>query len=713
VFDIIKKEIQWGGKKLTLETGRIARQADGAVLATYGETVVLCTVVASKEPKEGIDFLPLTVNYQEKTFAAGKIPGGFFKREARPSDKETLISRLIDRPIRPLFPENYFNEIQIICTLLNLDKDTSPDVVAFVGASAALALAGAPVQSTVAAAKVGYIDKKFVLNPSKLQLEDSDLDLIVAGTNEGVLMVESEVKQLPEKTMLDAVMFAHKEFQSVIKFIETFTKGKKVSEIEYKDKNLDKNLKDLFNKIEKKYKDEFIKAYKEKDKSIRSDALSEIRKKIIDEFVTEDNEEITESLVSSAIKKVEKELVRSSILKTGKRIDGRDTKTVRPIKAEVGILTRVHGSSLFTRGETQALVVTTLGTGLDEQIIDDLEGEFKEKFMLHYNFPPYSVGEASMMRPPGRREIGHGKLAWRAIKPLMPIKDKFPYTIRVVSEITESNGSSSMATVCGTSLSLMDAGVPLEKPVAGIAMGLIKEKEDYAVLSDILGDEDHLGDMDFKVAGTKDGITALQMDIKITSITKEIMEKALSQALEGRIKILSEMDKAIASSRKELSSNAPQIQIIKIDPSKIKDVIGSGGKTIKSITEETGARIDIDDDGTIKVASTDSEGGKLALEKIENIVAEPELNEIYTGTVVKIMDFGAFVNFMGTKDGLVHISELADRRVARTTDIVKEGDKVTVKVIGFDNRGKIKLSMKDLKQKKDHKQKTEKNFNRA
>jgi len=713
VFDIIKKEIQWGGKKLTLETGRIARQADGAVLATYGETVVLCTVVTSKEPKEGVDFLPLTVNYQEKTFAAGKIPGGFFKREARPSDKETLISRLIDRPIRPLFPENYFNETQIICTLLNLDKDTSPDVVAFVGASAALALAGAPVQSTVAAAKVGYIDKKFVLNPSKLQLEDSDLDLIVAGTNEGVLMVESEVKQLPEKTMLDAVMFAHKEFQSVIKFIETFTKGKKVSEIEYKDKNLDKNLKDLFNKIEKKYKDEFIKAYKEKDKSIRSDALSEIRKKIIDEFVTEDNEEITESLVFSAIKKVEKELVRSSILKTGKRIDGRDTKTVRPIKAEVGILTRVHGSSLFTRGETQALVVTTLGTGLDEQIIDDLEGEFKEKFMLHYNFPPYSVGEASMMRPPGRREIGHGKLAWRAIKPLMPIKDKFPYTIRVVSEITESNGSSSMATVCGTSLSLMDAGVPLEKPVAGIAMGLIKEKEDYAVLSDILGDEDHLGDMDFKVAGTKDGITALQMDIKITSITKEIMEKALSQALEGRIKILSEMDKAIASSRKELSSNAPQIQIIKIDPSKIKDVIGSGGKTIKSITEETGARIDIDDDGTIKVASTDSEGGKLALEKIENIVAEPELNEIYTGTVVKIMDFGAFVNFMGTKDGLVHISELADRRVARTTDIVKEGDKVTVKVIGFDNRGKIKLSMKDLKQKKDHKQKTEKNFNRA
>ena len=706
MFDIIKKEIQWGEKKLILETGRVARQASGAVLATYGDTTVLCTVVASKESKEGVDFLPLTVSYQEKTFAAGKIPGGFFKREAKPSDKETLISRLIDRPIRPLFPENYFNETQIICTLLNLDKEASPDIVAFIGASAALALSGAPVQSTVAAAKVGYIDKKFVLNPSKLQLENSDLELVVAGTKDGVLMVESEVKELSEKTMLDAVMFAHKEFQDVIKFIENFAKSKKESEIEYKDENVDKNLKDLFNNIEKKYKDEFVKAYKEKDKSIRSETLSEIRKKIVVEFFTEDNEEITENLISSATKKLEKELVRSSILKTGKRIDGRDTKTVRPIKAEVGILSKVHGSSLFTRGETQALVVTTLGTSLDEQIIDDLEGEFKEKFMLHYNFPPYSVGEANMLRPPGRREIGHGKLAWRAINPLMP-KDKFPYTIRVVSEITESNGSSSMATVCGTSLSLMDAGVPLEKPIAGIAMGLIKEKDDYAILSDILGDEDHLGDMDFKVAGTKEGITALQMDIKITSITKEIMEKALTQALDGRIKILSEMDKAIKSSRKELNSNAPQIQVIKIDPSKIKDVIGSGGKVIKSITEETGAKIDIEDDGTIKIASTDPEGGKLALEKIENITAEPELNEIYSGTVVKTMDFGAFVNFMGSKDGLVHISELSERRVRRTTDIVKVGDKVRVKVIGFDNRGKIKLTMKELKQK------NEKNFNRA
>ena len=707
MFKIIKKEINWGGKKLTLESGRIARQADGAVLATYGDTTVLCTVVASKEPKEGVDFLPLTVSYQEKTFAAGKIPGGFFKREAKPSDKETLISRLIDRPIRPLFPDNYFNETQVICTLLNLDKDTSPDIVAFIGASAALALSGAPVQATVSAAKVGYIENKFVLNPSNSQLENSDLDLVVAGTKEGVLMVESEVKELPEKIMLDAVMFAHKEFQEVIKFIESFAKEKDITKIEFKNDNVDKILKDLYGKIEKKYMSEFTKAYKEKDKSKRSNLLSDIRLKITDEFISEDNEEITENLISSATKKVEKELVRSSILKSGNRIDGRDTKTVRPIKAEVGVLSRVHGSSLFTRGETQALVVTTLGTSLDEQIIDDLEGEFKERFMLHYNFPPYSVGEASMLRPPGRREIGHGKLAWRAIKPLMPGKDKFPYTIRVVSEITESNGSSSMATVCGTSLSLMDAGVPLEKPIAGIAMGLIKEDKDFAVLTDILGDEDHLGDMDFKVAGTKDGITALQMDIKITSITKEIMEKALSQALDGRIKILSEMDKAIASSRKELNSNAPQIKIIKINPSKIKDVIGSGGKTIKSITEETGAKIDIDDDGTIKVASVDSESGKLALEKIEDLTAEPELNAIYSGTVVKTMDFGAFVNFMGAKDGLVHISELADKRVGKTTDVVNVGDKVKVKVIGFDNRGKIKLSMKEIKQKK------EKNFNQA
>ena len=707
MFKILKKEINWGGRKLTLETGRIARQANGSVLATYGGTTVLCTVVISKEPKEEVDFLPLTVNYQEKTFAAGKIPGGFFKREARPSEKETLISRLIDRPIRPLFPDNYYNEIQIVCTLLNLDKSTSPDVVAFIGASAALALAGAPVEETVAAAKVGYVDKKFVLNPSNEDLEKSDLELIVAGTKDGVLMVESEVKELSEKEMLDAVMFAHKEFQSIIKFIDAFIKEKEVVKIEYKNENTDNLLKDLYKKVQKNYQSKFIEAYKEKEKSLRSNKLEDIRNKILEELITDENEEITENFVSSATKKVEKELVRSDILSTGKRIDGRDTKTVRPIKAEVELFSKVHGSALFTRGETQALVVTTLGTTQDQQIVDDLEGEFKEHFMLHYNFPPYSVGEASMLRPPGRREIGHGKLAWRAIKPLLPSKEKFPYTIRVVSEITESNGSSSMATVCGTSLSLMDAGVPLTKHIAGIAMGLIKEKEKYAILSDILGDEDHLGDMDFKVAGTKDGITALQMDIKITSITKEIMQKALDQALDGRIQIISEMEKGISSHREELNKNVPQIHIIKISPSKIKDVIGSGGKTIKGITEETGARIDIEDDGTIKISCSDTEKGKEALQKIEDITAEPEIGEIYTGRVVKTMDFGAFVNFMGAKDGLVHISELSNRRVGRTTDVVKVGDKVKVKVVGFDNRGKIKLSMKEIKQG------GEKSFNQA
>ena len=618
-----------------------------------------------------------------------------------------MISRLIDRPIRPLFPDNYYNEIQIVCTLLNLDKSTSSDIVAFIGASAALALAGAPVEETVASAKVGYVDKKFVLNPSNEDLEKSDLDLMVAGTKDGVLMVESEVKELSEKEMLDAVMFAHKEFQSIIKFIDAFIKEKEVVKIEYKNENTDNLLKDLYKKVQKNYQSKFIEAYKEKEKSLRSNKLEDIRNKILEELITDENEEITENFVSSATKKVEKELVRSDILSTGKRIDGRDTKTVRPIKAEVELFSKVHGSALFARGETQALVVTTLGTTQDQQIVDDLEGEFKEHFMLHYNFPPYSVGEASMLRPPGRREIGHGKLAWRAIKPLLPSKEKFPYTIRVVSEITESNGSSSMATVCGTSLSLMDAGVPLTKHIAGIAMGLIKEKEKYAILSDILGDEDHLGDMDFKVAGTKDGITALQMDIKITSITKEIMQKALEQALDGRIQILSEMEKGISSHREELNKNVPRIHIIKISPSKIKDVIGSGGKTIKGITEETGARIDIEDDGTIKISCSDTEKGKEALQKIEDITAEPEIGEIYTGRVVKTMDFGAFVNFMGAKDGLVHISELSNRRVGRTTDVVKVGDKVKVKVVGFDNRGKIKLSMKEIKQG------GEKSFNRA
>ena len=694
MFKILKKEIDWGGKKLTLETGRIARQATGSVLATYGETSVLCTVVVSKEPKEGVDFLPLTVSYQEKTFAAGKIPGGFFKREAKPSEKETLISRLIDRPIRPLFPDNYYNETQIICTLLNLDKTVSPDVVAFIGASAALSLAGAPVADTVAAAKIGYREKKLILNPSNDDLKNSELELIVAGTKEGVLMVESEVKELSEKIMLDAVMFAHKEFQPIIKFIDSFAKEKNPTPLEYKDENTEKILKDVYEKIKKEYESKIKEAYNEKDKSLRSEKLSIIRNDILEKFVTEDDKEINENLVSYATKKLEKELVRTDILKSGKRIDGRDTKTVRPIKAEVGVLSKVHGSALFTRGETQAIVVTTLGTSQDEQIIDDLEGEFKENFMLHYNFPPYSVGEASMLRPPGRREIGHGKLAWRSIRPLLPTKEKFPYTIRVVSEITESNGSSSMATVCGTSLSLMDAGVPIAKPIAGIAMGLIKEKEDFSVLSDILGDEDHLGDMDFKVAGTKDGITSLQMDIKITGITFEIMEQALTQAKEGRAHILGEMNKTIKSSRKEVSKHTPKIETIKVDKKDIAAVIGKGGATIREIVELSGAKVDVKDTGEVSIAAPDEESRNKAMDMVKNIIAKPEMGKIYKGKVVKIMEFGAFVNFLGKQDGLVHISQLAGKRVSKVSDIVKEGDEVSVKVIGFD-RGKVKLSIKE------------------
>ena len=700
MFKILKKEIDWGGKKLTLETGRIARQANGAVLVTYGETSVLCTVVLSKKPKEDVDFLPLTVNYQEKTFAAGKIPGGFFKREARPSEKETLISRLIDRPIRPLFPNNYFNEIQIICTLLNLDKSTSPDVVAFIGASAALALAGAPVESTVAAAKVGYSSKKFILNPSKEDLKESDLDLIVAGTKDGVLMVESEVKELSEKEMLDAVMFAHKEFQNVIKFIDTFVKERKIVPIEYKNENTDNLLNDLYKKIQTNYQSKFKEAYKEKDKSLRSDKLEDIRNNILEELITDEDQEITENFVSTATKKVEKELVRSDILTSGKRIDGRDTKTVRPIKAEVGILSKVHGSALFTRGETQALVVTTLGTTQDEQIIDDLEGEFKGSFLLHYNFPPYSVGEVGRTGFTSRREIGHGKLAWRAVHPMLPSADKFPYTYRVVSEITESNGSSSMATVCGTSLSLMDAGVPLEKPIAGIAMGLIKEGNNHVILSDILGDEDHLGDMDFKVAGTIDGITSLQMDIKITSITSGIMKEALAQAKEGRLHILKEMAKAIENPRENISDYAPTITTLQVHKDKVREVIGKGGAVIREITEKTGAKIEIDDNGLVSIAAVNAEAGKAAMDWIKGIVEEPEIGKTYEGKVVKIMDFGAFVNFMGSRDGLVHISQLKNERVAKVTDVVNEGDTVKVKVLDIDSRGKVKLSMKEVETKK-------------
>ena len=687
MFEVYRKEITWGGRLLTLETGKIARQADGAVMVTYGGTTVLVTAVGSAFAKPGIDFFPLTVNYQEKTFAAGRIPGGFFKREGRPSEKETLVCRLIDRPIRPLFHKSYKNETQVIATVLAHDMENDPDVVALIGASAALTISGLPFMGPIGACRVGWDGKDYILNPTTEQMQNKTLDLVVAGTTEGVLMVESEASELSEEIMLGAVDFGHKEMGSVIKAIidlaEVAAKEPRPLPEEPKEKK-------EYLKLIKPFQKKFEKAYKEMDKSKRSKMLSEIRNEIV--LSLGDNPNMT--LASSLTKEVEADIVRGSILKTKKRIDGRDTKTVRPIVAEVGTLPRAHGSSLFTRGETQALVVATLGTGQDEQIIDALDGEYREKFMLHYNFPPYSVGEAGRVGSPGRREVGHGKLAWRAVHPLLPQGEDFPYTVRIVSEVTESNGSSSMATVCGTSLALMDAGVPIKKPVAGIAMGLIKEKNDFSVLSDILGDEDHLGDMDFKVAGTEDGITSLQMDIKITSITKEIMEIALDQAKEGRIHILNEMSKAIGSSREALADTAPKITTMKIKVEKIRDVIGPGGKMIREICELTGAKVDIEDDGTIKIAASDTESSLAAQKKINDIVAEAELGVIYDGKVVKTVDFGAFVNFLGTKDGLVHISELQNARTQKTTDICKEGDTVKVKVIGFDDRGKVKLSMK-------------------
>ncbi len=700
MFKVFKEEIELGRKKLTLETGKIARQADGAIIATCGETVVISTVVGAKKVNPETDYFPLQVNYQEKYYAAGKIPGGYFKREARPTESETLISRLIDRPIRPLFPENFRNEVQILPTVLSYDNENEADILSIIASSAALAISGLPFQGPIAASRVGYINNNYVLNPSKEELKESKLDLVVAGTKDAVLMVESEASSLTEKQMLDAVKFGHEKFIPVIKAIESLAKksSKEAWKIEEKDYSK------LKNKISKELTKDLEKAFSEKDKKKRSELVNLASEKCKSLFEGDDT--YSELEISLQLKNLEKDIVRTKILKSKKRIDGRGLSDVRPIKCEVGVLPRTHGSALFTRGETQALVTTTLGTTEDEQRIESLEGQKRVRFMLHYNFPPFSVGETGRIGT-GRREVGHGKLAWRALNSLLPEKEKFPYTLRIVSEITESNGSSSMATVCGASLALMDAAVPIAEPVAGIAMGLIKEKKEFSVLSDILGDEDHLGDMDFKVAGTKDGITALQMDIKITSITKEIMEKALGQALDGRIKILSEMDKGISSFRDELNKNAPKIHIIKINPLKIKDVIGSGGKVIKGITEETGARIDIEDDGTIKISCSDPEGGKLALEKIEDITVEPEIGEIYTGRVVKTMDFGAFVNFKGTQDGLVHISELTNRRVNRTTDIVKVGDKVKVKVVGFDNRGKIKLSMKEVKQA------SERDFNRA
>ena len=681
-----------GGRRLVLETGKIARQADGAVLASYGETTVLCTAVAVKSTKPGQDFFPLTVNYQEKTFAAGKIPGGFFKREGRPSEKETLTSRLIDRPIRPLFAPGFLNETQVICTVLSHDLENDPDIVAMIGSSAALTISGIPFLGPIAGCRVGYIDGQYVLNPTLDQLPRSQLDLVVAGTSEGVLMVESEAKELSEETMLGAVTFGHRGFQPVIEAIIELAETCAKEPWTLPELAADKAA--IEAKLRQAVGPQIAAAYRERGKQERSDRLEEAKAAAAALF----EDEAEHTLALKLFKDIEKEIVRGAILREGTRIDGRDTRSVRPIDCQVGMLPRTHGSALFTRGETQALVVATLGTGQDEQIIDALEGEYRENFLLHYNFPPYSTGEAGRMGSPGRREVGHGKLAWRAVHPLLPAKESFPYTVRVVSEITESNGSSSMASVCGASLALMDAGVPLARPIAGIAMGLIKEPDGFAVLTDILGDEDHLGDMDFKVAGTQEGITALQMDIKITSITEEIMRVALDQAKDGRRHILGEMAKALTGAREEVSENAPRITTLSIPKDKIREVIGTGGKVIREITETTGAKIDIEDDGTVKVAAVDANAAKAAIEWIRGIVAEPEVGVIYNGKVVKVVDFGAFVNFLGSKDGLVHISELAQQRVGKVADIVKVGDQVKVKVLGFDDRGKVKLSMRQVDQ---------------
>jgi polyribonucleotide nucleotidyltransferase len=696
MFDIHRVGLDWGGRKLVLETGKIARQADGAVLATYGETTVLATVVADKAPREGIDFMPLTVDYQEKYYAAGRIPGGYFKREGRPTEKETLVSRLIDRPIRPLFADGWRNETQVIVTVLSHDLENDPDVVAMVAASAALTLSGAPFMGPIGAARVGFINDEYVLNPQIDEMTESGLDLVVAGTQDAVLMVESEAKELSEDIMLGAVMFGHRHFQPVIDAIIRLAEkaAKEPRDLAVQENSALEN--EMLGLIEQ----ELRAAYAIPNKMERHKAVDAVKARVLAHYFPEGaaNPAYDPQRVTGVFKALEAKIVRWSILDTGKRIDGRDEKTVRPIVAEVGVLPRAHGSALFTRGETQALVVATLGTGEDEQWIDALQGTYKENFLLHYNFPPFSVGETGRMGGPRRRDIGHGKLAWRAIHPMLPPHHEFPYTIRLVSEITESNGSSSMATVCGASLALMDAGVPLRRPTAGVAMGLIKEGERFAVLSDILGDEDHLGDMDFKVAGTERGLTSLQMDIKIAGITEEIMRIALGQAKDGRMHILGEMGKAITSARAELGEHAPRIEVLHIPVDKIREVIGSGGKVIREIVEKTGAKVDIQDDGTVKVASAKAESIKAAINWIKSIATDPEVGHIYEGTVVKVMDFGAFVNFYGSKDGLVHISQLAPRRVQKVTDVVKEGDKVKVKLLGFDERGKVRLSMKVVDQ---------------
>ncbi|GLQ55994.1 polyribonucleotide nucleotidyltransferase [Devosia nitrariae] len=695
MFDHHKVELNWGDQPLTLETGKIARQADGAVLATLGETVVLATVVSAKTAKPGQDFFPLTVNYQEKYFASGKIPGGYFKREGRPTEAETLTSRLIDRPIRPLFPDGYKNETQVIITVLQHDMENNPDVLAMVAASAALTISGIPFMGPIGAARVGYIDGQYVLNTPIDKRSDSKLDLVMAGTADAVLMVESEAQELSEDVMLGAVMFGHEQSRKVIDAIIRLAElaAKEPRDFEPAD------FSDLETEMLSFIEADLRAAYKITRKEDRYAAVDAAKQKVKEQYAARiEAGTVSAEAVGDVFHNLQAKIVRWNVLDTGNRIDGRDLKTVRPIVSEVGVLPRTHGSALFTRGETQALVVATLGTGEDEQFIDSLEGTRKETFLLHYNFPPYSVGEAGRMGSPGRREIGHGKLAWRAINPIRPSLEEFPYTVRVVSEITESNGSSSMATVCGTSLALMDAGVPMRRPVAGIAMGLILEGEKFAVLSDILGDEDHLGDMDFKVAGTEAGVTSLQMDIKIAGITEEIMKIALGQAKDGRMHILGEMAKAITSSREEVGEFAPRIETFKIPTDKIREVIGTGGKVIREIVEKTGAKINIEDDGTVKVASSDGKQIDAAVKWIRSITDEPEVGEVYQGTVVKTADFGAFVNFFGAKDGLVHISQLADQRVAKTTDVVKEGDRVWVKLLGFDERGKVRLSMKVVDQ---------------
>ena len=694
MFNVHKESFEWGGRTLTLETGKIARQADGSVLATYGETVVLATAVGAANAKEGQDFFPLTVNYQERYYAAGKIPGGYFKRERAPTERETLISRLIDRPIRPLFADGFKNEVLVVAQVLSHDLENDPDIVAMVAASAALTLSGLPFQGPIAAARVGYINGEYVLNPSIDTYPESQLELVVAGTRDAVMMVESEAQELAEDVMLGAVVFGHKQMQTAIDAIIRLAE-KAAKDPRPVPQDVHASVRAA---IKSAASADLAKAFQLPIKFERRDALSAVKKKFAEQFVGEGAGKVPANVYGGLLHDVEADVMRGAVLDTKKRVDGRDLTTVRPIVAEVGVLPRTHGSSLFTRGETQALCVCTLGTAEDEQFVDSLEGTGKQTFMLHYNFPPYSVGETGRMGSPGRREIGHGKLAWRAIHPMLPKKEDFPYTMRVVSEITESNGSSSMATVCGTSLALMDAGVPLKKPTAGIAMGLILEGERYVVLSDILGDEDHLGDMDFKVAGTEDGITSLQMDIKIAGITEEIMKVALAQAKGGRLHILGEMNKALTGARAELGEHAPRIEQIKIPTDKIRDVIGTGGKVIREIVEKTGAKINVEDDGTVKVASSDGESIKAALKWIRGLTAEPEVGQIYDGKIVKVMDFGAFVNFFGPKDGLVHVSELAQQRVANPKDVVKEGQAVKVKLLGFDDRGKVRLSMKQVDQ---------------